>query len=173
VLITGTVGAALAAYLRGFNAVAVSCGKYVSIENQAGSQTSQMLQINTSFQNDVARFMSILAARIGRAEISCPLFLNVNFPELPLAEVEGVQITRLAHKSHVNTVEEGHDGKRSYYMLIRQAVNEQADKRTDIWAVNHGKISITPLHIFPENRFSPALLQELTSGLLEEYKKSA
>jgi 5'-nucleotidase len=169
VLISGTVGAALAAYLRGFNAMAVSCGKYFTVENKTGSQIVQP-QLDGPFLSDISRFIGILAGRIGRVKISSPLFLNVNFPDIPLAEVNGVQITRLAHKSHVNTVEEGHDGKRSYYMLIRQTVNEQADKRTDIWAVNQGKVSITPLRIFPENRFSPAMLDELTAGLLEEYR---
>jgi 5'-nucleotidase len=168
VLISGTVGAALAAYLRGFNALAVSCGTYYEAENQAGKQTAPSAQINEPFLNDISRFITALAGRIGKAGIPGNLFLNVNFPSLPLAEVKGVQITRLAHKSHVNTVEEGHDGKRGYYMLIRQAVNEQMDKRTDIWAVSQGNISITPLHLFLENRFSPTLLRDLMAGLLEE-----
>jgi 5'-nucleotidase len=172
VLISGTVGAALAAYLRGFNALAVSCGKYYEAENQADGQAPQPPQVNEAFLSDVSRFMAVLAARIGKTHITGKIFLNINFPDLPLSDIKGVQITRLAHQSHVNTVEEGHDGKRGYYMLMRQSINQQADKRTDIWAVSQGNISITPLHIFPENRFSPSLLRALTVGLLEECKSN-
>jgi 5'-nucleotidase len=156
VLISGTVGAALSAYLRGFPAIAISTEKW-----------------NEPYINDVARFTALLANRIGSVALPSRIFLNVNVPDLPLAEARGVKITHLAHKSHVNTVEEGHDGRKAYYMLTRESINEQEDKRTDILAANHGYISITPLHLFLNDRFPPALLEKLTSGLLEEFKKGS
>ncbi len=155
VLISGTVGAALAAYLRGFPAIAVSTGRW-----------------NEKHLIDVAKFASLLVKRIGTLTLPSTLFLNINVPDLPLTEAKGVKITRLAHRSHVNSVEEGHDGKRAYYMLMRESVNEQVDKRTDIWATNQGNISITPLHLFMNDRFPPAVLERMTSGLLDEFKNS-
>jgi broad specificity polyphosphatase/5'/3'-nucleotidase SurE len=56
--------------------------------------------------------------------------------------------------------------------LIRQSINEQVDKRTDIWAINQGGISITPLHLFLENRFPTSVLEKMISGLLEEVKNA-
>jgi 5'-nucleotidase len=167
VLISGTVGAAMAAYLRGFPAMAVSCEKWFYDEED------RKYHLNESYLRDVSRFIALLSRRIGSISLPHSLFLNVNMPNRPLGEVRGVNITRLARKSHVNTVEEGHDGKKSYYMLVRQSVNTQADRRTDIWAINQGDISITPLHLFFNDRFSPLLLDNLTSGLLEEYKKDS
>jgi 5'-nucleotidase len=158
VLISGTIGAALAAYLRGFPAMAVSCNHD---------------RWEKSYLKDVARLVTLLAKRILQLkDLPANLFLNVNMPDLPMAEIKGVKITNLAHKSHVNTVEEGHDGKRAYYMLTRESVNNQVDKRTDIWATNQGDISITPLHLFLNERFPPALLEKLASGLWEEYTNS-
>jgi 5'-nucleotidase len=154
VLISGTVGAALVAYLRGFPAMAVSCGN----ENW-----------NAPYLNEVARFIALLAKRIGEVDLPTNLFLNVNMPDLPLEKIKGVKITSLAHRSHVNTVEEGHDGKRSYYMLTRASINHQVDPRTDIWATNQGNISITPLHLFLNDRFPPAVLEKLIAGLLDEF----
>ena len=55
-------------------------------------------------------------------------------------------------------------------MLTRQSVNSQEDKRTDIWAVDQGNISITPLHLFLENRIPARLFENLTLGLLDELK---
>ena len=153
VLISGTVGAALAAHLRGFPAMAVSTGKWTE-----------------SYLNDTARLVALLVARMAEVTLPPGMFLNFNVPDLPLTEAKGLKITYLAHKSHVNSVEEGHDGKKAYYMLVRSAVNEQEDKRTDIWAVNHGYASITPLHLFLNGRLPPLLLEKLTSGLLEEFK---
>lgn len=156
VLISGTVGAALAAYLRGFPAIAVSTGCW-----------------GDSQLNDTARLVALLVKRIAPVNLPYSLFLNVNTPEIPLDEVTGVKITHLARKSHVNFVEEGHDGKRAYYTLVRAAVNEQEDKRTDIWATKHGDISITPLHLFFNDRFPTLMLEKITLGLLDEMKQMA
>jgi 5'-nucleotidase len=155
VLISGTVGAALSAYLRGFPAMAVSC-----FHDRWG----------TDYLKNVAMFVNLLVKRLGAAPIPKNLFLNVNMPDLPMDEVKGVKITSLAHRSHVNTVEEGHDGKKAYYLLTRESVNHQADKRTDIGAASQGNISITPLHLFLNDRLPVSWLEKLTSGLLEEFK---
>ena len=157
VLISGTVGAALSAYLRGFPAVAISCARE---------------RWNEAYLKGVAGFVALLARRFKSLTLPANTFLNVNIPDLPLGNIQGLKITRLAHKSHVNTVEEGRDGNRSYYMLIREAVNNQVDTRTDIWAGNQGYISITPLHLFLNDRLAPSWLEKLTSGLLEEFKNS-
>jgi 5'-nucleotidase len=154
VLISGTVGAALSAYLRNFPAIAISSER-----------------TNEAYLDDVARFTALLAKRIGEITLPTNLFLNVNIPNLPIKDIKAVKITSLAHKSHVNTVEEGHDGKRAYYTLMRESVNDQVDKRTDIWAITQGNISISPLHLFLNDRFPPAILDKLVSGMLEEFKK--
>jgi 5'-nucleotidase len=152
VLISGTVGAALAAYLRGYPAMAVSS------ENWQEPALS-----------DAARVAALLAKRLDPPNLPTRnLLLNVNTPNLPLAQYRGVKITRLAHKSHVNTVDEGHDGRKAFYMLMRESVNTPADRHSDIWAHNEGNVSITPLQFFPEDRYPRALLRELTADFLEE-----
>jgi 5'-nucleotidase len=155
VLISGTVGAALAAYLRGFPAMAVSCPHD---------------RFDKAYLKEVARFTALLTKRIGAAAVPASLFLNVNMPDLPMSEVKGVKIASLAHRSHVNTVEEGHDGKRAYYMLVRESTNHQADRRTDIWTASQGYITITPLYLFLNDRLPSGLLEKLTSGLIEEFR---
>jgi 5'-nucleotidase len=158
VLISGTVGAALAAYLRGFPAMAISCDR----DNW-----------KRPYLNDVARFATLLAKRIVQAALPTNILLNVNVPNLPLSQVKSIKIANLAHKSHVNTVEEGHDGNRAYYMLIRESVNKQSDKRSDIRTISEGNISITPLHLFLNDRLPSAVLEKMTSGLLEEFKEGS
>ena len=96
VLISGTVGAALAAYLRGFPAIAISCSH----------NRSQM-----SYLRSVARFTALLAERLQAAKLPGTPLLNVNFPDLDIAEIKGVKVAVLDHHSHLNGLEEGHDGK--------------------------------------------------------------
>ena len=157
VLISGTVGAALSAYLREFPAMAVSCPHD---------------RWDKAYLKEVARFTALLTRRIGSAAVPASLFLNVNMPDLPLRDVRGVKVTSLAHRSHVNTVEEGHDGKRAYYVLVRESTNHQANARTDIWAAAQGYITLTPLHLFLNDRLPRGLLENLTCGLIEEFKAS-
>jgi 5'-nucleotidase len=155
VLISGTVGAALAAYLRGFPAIAISC-----IHNR-----TQM-----SYLRSVARFTALLAERMHAAKLAVTTLLNINFPDLEIADIKGIKVTGLAHRSHVNSVEEGHDGKRAYYMLTREELSKQVDKKSDIGAALQGYITITPLSLFLNDRLPLASLDNLTNGLLEEFK---
>jgi len=96
------------------------------------------------------------------------ILLNVNLPNLPLTKIKGIKITRLASRSHTDTVEEGHDGVRKYYWLVRQRINKDKDERTDIWAIEQGSISITPLHTNLSDKSSPPIMDSFCSDLFQE-----
>ena len=151
VLISGTVGAALQGYLRGFPALAIS-----------------VATANSLHQNNAARLATLLAKRIDSVTLPMDIFLNINLPPLSLAEIGGIKITRLASKSHIDTVEEEDDGRQKYYWLVRQRANKDRDESTDIWAIEQGNISITPLHNDLFNRSSTPVPQSLYSDLLHE-----
>ncbi len=156
VLISGTVGAALAAYLRGFPAIAVSCF-YDDWKRP--------------FLNQLAVFTRLLVQRTAAMNLSNNILLNVNVPHRPFDQIKGVKVTGLAHRSHVNTVEEGSDGRRMYYTLTRQSTNHQTDKKSDVWAAEQGHISVPPLHLFMNDRIPNTVLQKLTAGLLDEFRR--
>jgi len=52
----------------------------------------------------------------------------------------------LAHKTHIDTVQEGHDGRREFYWLVRRQLEFKAAEDTDIKAIEQDCISITELH---------------------------
>ncbi len=158
VLISGTVGAALAAYLRGFPAISIS-----TIHNRWKAPYLQR----------VARFIALLAKRIHEAKLPVTTLLNVNFPDLEISEIKGIKIAGLAHRSHLNSVAEGHDGKKAFYLLTREELSQQADKKSDIGEALRGNITITPLNLFLNDRLSPTILENLVQGLLEEFQKSS
>lgn len=154
VLISGTVGAALQGFLRGFPVLAVS-----------------MSQSENPYLDDAARVAASLAEKIATNALPSSVFLNVNLPNLPLAEIKGISVTCLAGESHIDTVEEGHDGKRKYYWLVRQRADRSHGDTTDIWAVEQGNISITPLHNYLNNKSSPRITGDFFAGVLETLRK--
>ncbi len=129
ILISGTVAAAMQGYLRGLPAIALSAA------------TSR----NYCLEN-AARLAVLLAQMVQSKTLPADLFLNINLPDLPLARIKGIRMTLPAHKTHIDTVEEGHDGMREYYWLVRQKSQNSADAATDIGAVEQGYISVSALH---------------------------
>lgn len=155
VLISGTVGAALQAYLRGLPALAVSMAKTDGL-----------------YLDGAARVAAVLGGQIASNCLPASTFLNVNLPDLPLAQIKGIKVTCLASQSHTESVQEGHDGKRKYYWLIRQKVNRDMDKTTDMWAVEQGNISITPLHYYQDNNHSSLITDSFCSEVLEKLQRN-
>ncbi len=154
VFISGTLGAALQGYLNGIPTLAVSIAALKDLHLEAA------VKLTTS-----------LARRIIAGTLPQKTFLNVNLPNLPLDELEGIEVTRLAGQSYVELIQEGHDGKREQYWIKRKKASDNLAEGTDIWAVENRKVSITPLlspransSLFPLlESLRPALSQELHS----------
>jgi 5'-nucleotidase len=153
VYISGTVGGALQGYFRGSSAMAVSAPR----DGRNGQEIAAIV---------TAR----LAERITAARLSSRMFLNINVPDLPPAEIAGVKITRLAQTSHINTVEDDDSGADRHYRFLRQQVGESALKGTDMYAFRHGMVSVTPLFTSLFNRPPQHLLQELCTDLIRTAK---
>ncbi len=75
------------------------------------------------------------------------LILNINIPDLALAELKGIKVTRLSFRHQAEAVEKITDkhGQNAYWI---GPPGEMGDKGqdTDIWAVENGYASVTPLH---------------------------
>lgn len=149
VFISGTVAAALQGYFRGLHALAVS------------------IEADSHYLDAAAGLATLLVKWLDSGAVPNNVFLNVNLPDLPLAEIRGVRITRLASQTHIDTAREGNDGKRRYYWLERHRTDKSTDNQTDMWAIGQGYISITPLHTDLFNRSAPAIPNNLSSDLLQ------
>jgi len=154
VLISGTVGAALQGYLHGLSALAISIDA-----------------IDSPHLDSAAKLATLLAKKMDSNTLPTNIFLNVNLPNLPLAKIKGVKITRLASTGHAGTIEEGHDGRRKYYWLVYQKVNRNSDEKTDMWAIVQDNISLTPLHTNLLSKSPPVIWHNLCSDLLRELQE--
>ena len=123
---SGTVGAAMQGHHRGMPSVAVSL---------ASAEETHLADAAAVG----ARVVATLWAS-GQSQ-----FLNVNVPNLPLAELTQMQVTRMAQASVERMIEEQDERG-----VIRRRLEHRDDYRvsegTDAWAVRNGIVSVTPIH---------------------------
>jgi len=150
VLISGTVGAALQGYLKGIPSVALSVGALRDVHFDVA-----------------ARLAAALARNFEKQALPKEILLNINLPNLPLDRIQGIEVTRLGQRSYSDEIEEGHDGKRKYYWIVRGKPDWQPEEGTDIWAFTKDKISITPLHSDLTSQKALSAIQDLPPTLLE------
>ena len=85
---------------------------------------------------------------IGKLSLPARTVLNINVPDVPLEEIKGIHITRLGHRASAGKPEAVADprGKIRYWVA---GAGDAVDKApgTDFYAIEHGFVSITPLHI--------------------------
>ncbi len=130
VFISGTVAAALQGYLRSLPSLAFS----VAIFEESQLATA-------------SRLARLIVKGILSKSLPENLFLNINIPDSTTSQVKGIKVAQLAHKTHIDTADEGHDGRKEYYWLKRRKLTKQAAETTDIWALEQGYITVTELHI--------------------------
>jgi len=147
VYVSGTVGAAMQGYLHNIPSLAVSMYAYVDIDYRAA-----------------ARMAALLAEKVGEGVLDGPLFLNVNAPNLSPRQVAGVEITRISRKNYCDRIEKDNDASGEYFLITRNDELEDALPGTDLWAVEHGRVSVTPL---PDRVVSEELVNRLR-GLAPE-----
>ena len=139
VYISGTVGAAFQGWFYGLPAIALSVAALHDVHFDAA-----------------ARLAPLLVELFAAEKLPRNLLLNVTLPNLPRHQIQGIEVTRLARRRYADVVQEGWDGKRPYYWIVRGEAEWQADPGTDVRAVRQGRISLTPL-----SSNSPQLLATL------------
>lgn len=154
ILISGTVGAALHAALRGVPAIAVSLFLLDSAQYHIGAAAAAYL----------ARHLQAWALPSG-------IILNVNIPHQEMQDIEGVMVTRLGQRRFTDTVEERDDprGRKSRW-LIRKRENIDVGEGTDLWALRQKYISVTPLDFTLSCLPASTLPDDLCGDLFQELK---
>ncbi len=128
---SGTVTAAMEATIAGTPAIAVS--------------------LNSREYDDFSVAAEV-AANLGRQVLEHGLpedvLLNVNVPPLPAAEIAGVQVTRMGLRVYHDRLVRRLDPRgRPYYWIGGPEPTGVEEEGTDIWAVAHGTISVTPVQL--------------------------
>ncbi len=162
VLVSGTVGAAFQAHFFGVPAIALSVAARMT-------DTVPKVRQPSNFQA-AGRFGQVIAQLFRDKILSGPMLLNVNFPNLPLAEIEGVKVTRLAKGRYVDTLEKLPTDRHTYYWIGKGRPEWDAEPGTDVWAIRNKFISITPLHMNLTHDVSTPLLEGFSGDIFRELK---
>jgi len=89
--------------------------------------------------------------------------LNINVPDRPLAEVQGILITSQSRRTYHDQVIAKRDPRgRAYFWIAGDVPEWTAGDGSDFAAVNAGYVSLTPLHLDLTNKAAMAHLHEWT-----------
>jgi len=131
VLYSGTVAAAVEGRFLGLPAIAVSLVGHAGRHFETAAQVARRL---------------VLGLR--RNPLPADTILNVNVPDLPMAEIRGFQATRLGHRHKAEPVIRDHDPRgRVIYWVGPAGPAQDAGPGTDFHAVEHGYVSVTPIQV--------------------------
>lgn len=132
VIYSGTVSAAVEGAIFGIPAIAFSYQDYYAKDMTTAAKAAKEICIQ------------ILKHGIPQNHI-----INVNIPKInSLEDIKGIKLCKLGVKIYQNNFEERRDPKGNiYYWLAGELVEQPEDQETDIYAVRHQYISITPINI--------------------------
>lgn len=131
VIYSGTVAAATEGRFLGFPAIAVSIASYTPC-----------------YFDTAARVAAELVQRLASNPLASDSILNVNVPDLPYSELQGMVATRLGHRHKAEPVVKSQDPRgRTIYWVGPAGAEQDAGPGTDFHAVRNGCVSITPLQV--------------------------
>ena len=125
---SGTVGGAMRGYFRGIPSIAASVTSVTGVQYKPA-----------------ARVVKSLASMVGQNGFQQVLY-NVNVPNVSLERLKGVRTTFLGPKAYLESVEKGHDGRRTHYWIRHnRPIGDDIPEGCDVWATRGGWVSITPM----------------------------
>lgn len=131
VIYSGTVAAAMEGTLLGFPAIAFS------------QVTSEQNSVNWKI---VEKWLPKVLKGIIKIQFPSSVLFNVNFPDIPVANVEGIEITYQGRRKIGCDLKSGVDPRGdTYFWVGPQHIEDKIRKGSDLEAVSRGVISISPL----------------------------
>jgi len=128
---SGTVAAATEGFLLGIPSIAISLTSFEGNNFETAGQVAREL---------VERFI--------RDPIKEPVLLNVNVPDIPYANIKGMEVTRLGRRHKAEpVVKMTSPRKETVYWVGAAGAAADAGPGTDFNAIERGCVSITPLQI--------------------------
>ncbi|MDD3013960.1 MAG: 5'/3'-nucleotidase SurE [Candidatus Gastranaerophilales bacterium] len=132
VLYSGTVNAAMEGAVLGYSSIAIS------LASNGNHHNADFIY--------AANFILRFIPRIKEISFPKKTILNINIPSIASDDIGGIQITKLGTRMFTDAYEKRIDPRgRIYYWLAGEILNNADDEGTDITAIKHSRISITPI----------------------------
>ncbi|MDH5613691.1 MAG: 5'/3'-nucleotidase SurE, partial [Gammaproteobacteria bacterium] len=95
-----------------------------------------------------ARVIVDVVQRLHHEPLPADTILNINVPDIPWEQIQGLEVTRLGHRHKSEPVIKMEDPRgRDIYWVGPPGGEQDAGPGTDFHAVNNNKVSITPIQI--------------------------
>ncbi|WP_419815939.1 5'/3'-nucleotidase SurE [Glacieibacterium sp.] len=145
---SGTVSAAMEGCLAGIRSIAMS---QVMSDYTAGQERFEAATVHGA--GIVKRLLAV--------DWAPGMLVNINFPGLPAAEVRGVEVTEQGFRDYGHIALDARVDPRGFPYFWFGFGREVAEpgRETDLKAIRHGLISVTPLHLDLTHRESLAGLR--------------
>ena len=131
IIYSGTMSAAMEASLEGIMSIGISLLDY-SFNADFSASELVVEDILKSYFKEVA---------------AKPHLLNVNIPNVPYDQINGIKICRQADGNWEEEFQESRDPRNQpYYWLTGKFVNYDNGNDTDLWALENNYVSIVPSH---------------------------
>lgn len=131
VIYSGTVAAATEGRFLGLPAIAVSLASHTP-----------------RYFDTAARVVLELVEHLREQPLAPDSILNINVPDLPHDELQGILATRLGHRHKAEPVIKQTDPRgRPIYWVGQAGAEQDAGPGTDFHAVRNGYVSVTPLQV--------------------------
>ena len=128
---SGTVAAATEGFLLGIPALAVS-----------------LVGRELQYYETAARVAAELVQRFATQQVRQPWLLNVNVPDVPYADLQGMEVTRLGKRHKAEPVIKAlNPAGETVYWVGAAGRAQDAGEGTDFNALSQQRVSITPLQI--------------------------
>jgi 5'-nucleotidase len=128
---SGTVAAATEGFLLGIPSIAVSLAGH-----------------NLTHYETAAKVTAELVQRFAKQTHSHPWLLNVNVPDVPHEKLQGLEVTRLGKRHKADPVIKANNPHgEAVYWIGAAGKAQDAGEGTDFHAIEHQRVSITPLQI--------------------------
>jgi len=136
VIYSGTVAGAMEGTILGIHAIALSQAYGPTTRDRLGYDTVEALAPD-------------LLKKIVAEGLPVGVLLNINFPDCPADEVQGVAITTQGRRdAELLMVDKRHDGRGfPYYWIGFQRIKRTFSDGSDLSAIERKMISVTPLRI--------------------------
>ena len=127
---SGTVAGAYEGMLLGICSVAVSDVSYAPRHMETSGRVARNI-----------------AERLLEHGLPKDTVLNVNVPDVPYEELQGLAITRMGRRDYQDEIVRRQDPRgNEYYWIGVDEPSHIAEQGTDFEAIEHRKVSVTPLH---------------------------
>lgn len=128
---SGTVAAATEGYLLGIPSIAISMTSFEGLNFATAGRIAREL-----VERHIAN------------PIGGPVLLNVNVPDIPYAELQGLEVTRLGRRHKAEpVVKMTSPRKEAVYWIGAAGAAADAGPGTDFHAIEQKRVSVTPLQI--------------------------